>query len=69
MTDDLALSDLRILSFDEWCRLNGFSRSTGQRLMRDGKGPKFVRISTRRIGVALGENRRWLAARSEETAA
>lgn len=69
MTDDLALSDLRMLSFDEWCRLNSFSRSTGQRLLRDGKGPRFVRISTRRIGVTIGENRRWLASRMTETAA
>ncbi|UQR67719.1 transcriptional regulator [Bradyrhizobium sp. C-145] len=69
MTDDLAQSDIRMLSFDEWCQLNSFSRSTGQRLLRDGKGPQFVRISARRIGVTIGENRRWLASRMTSSAA
>ncbi len=58
-----------VLSFDEWCRLNGFSHSTGQRLIKAGKGPQFVRLSARRKGVTLDEHRRWLAARMIETAA
>ena len=58
-----------VLSFDEWCRLNGFSRSTGQRLIKAGKGPQLVQLSARRIGIPMEEHRRWLASRMIETAA
>jgi len=57
------------MSFEEWCLLNGFSRSTGQRLVASGKGPAFIRLSTRRVGVTVAENRRWQASRRIETAA
>ena len=59
----------RVLSFDDWCKLNGFSRSTGQRLIASGKGPAFIRLSVRRVGVTVAENRRWQASRMIETAA
>lgn len=54
-----AVSDDQVLSFDEWCQLNKFSRSTGQRLYKSGEGPNFLRLSEKRIGVTVGENRRW----------
>ncbi|PDT57111.1 transcriptional regulator [Bradyrhizobium diazoefficiens] len=59
----------RVLSFDDWCKLNGFSRSTGQRIVSAGKGPNFIKLSVRRIGVTVAENRRWQASRLIETAA
>ncbi|WP_051000414.1 helix-turn-helix transcriptional regulator [Bradyrhizobium diazoefficiens] len=59
----------RVLSFDDWCKLNGFSRSTGQRIVSAGKGPTFIKLSVRRIGVTVAENRRWQASRLIETAA
>lgn len=58
-----------VLSFDEWCRLNGFSRSTGERMVKAGQGPVFVQLSARRKGVTVAENRRWQASRLIETAA
>ena len=64
-----AIGDDRVMSFDDWCELNGFSRSTGQRLIASGQGPVFVQLSDRRKGVTVGENRRWLKAREIETAA
>jgi len=51
--------DERVLTFEEWCALNGFSRATGQRIKARGEGPSFVQLSTQRIGVTVGENRRW----------
>lgn len=63
------LDDDRMLTFGEWCQLNSFSLSTGQRLIASGEGPVFVRLSARRKGVTIGENRRWQAARQIETAA
>ncbi|MCP2210621.1 helix-turn-helix transcriptional regulator [Bradyrhizobium diazoefficiens] len=63
------IDDDRMLTFAEWCQLNGFSASTGQRLIASGQGPVFVKLSTRRKGVTVGENRRWQRARAIETAA
>jgi hypothetical protein len=53
-----------ILSFKRWCELNNFSEATGIRLRRAGRGPTFVRISDRRIGVTVRENRRWQNSRA-----
>jgi hypothetical protein len=63
------VDDDRVMSFDDWCKLNGFSRSTGQRLIASGKGPRFIQLSEKRKGVTVGENRRWQQSRVIETAA
>ena len=63
------MDDDRVMSFDDWCKLNGFSRSTGQRLIASGKGPRFIQLSEKRKGVTVGENRRWQQSRVIETAA
>ena len=60
---DRALDDDRIMPFKVWCEVNDFSESTGRRLRKAHKGPKFVQTSDHRIGVSVGENRRWQAAR------
>jgi hypothetical protein len=59
-----APEDDQILSFPAWCRANNFSQMTGHRLRKSGKGPTFIRISDRRLGVTVGENRRWREARA-----
>jgi predicted DNA-binding transcriptional regulator AlpA len=61
------IDDNRVLSFKQWCEINGFSRSTGQRMIARGKGPRFIQLSDNRIGVTIAENRRWQAARLIET--
>jgi hypothetical protein len=58
----------RIMTFTEWCDINSFSASTGQRLIASGKGPAFVQLSARRKGVTVGENRRWQNSRLIEAA-
>jgi predicted DNA-binding transcriptional regulator AlpA len=65
----VGVDDDRVLSFLEWCELNGFSRSTGQRVIAAGKGPRFIQLSEKRKGVTVGENRRWQESRLIETAA
>ncbi|EGP07531.1 hypothetical protein CSIRO_2770 [Bradyrhizobiaceae bacterium SG-6C] len=57
------MEDDRVLTFQEWCTLNGFSRMTGQRLIASGEGPSFIQLSQRRKGVTVGENRRWQQSR------
>lgn len=72
ITDRATLSgidDDRMLTFIEWCQLNSFSLSTGQRLITSGQGPVFVQLSARRKGVTVGENRRWQMSRTVSTAA
>jgi hypothetical protein len=59
-----ALDDDRVLSFRQWCELNGFSRDTGFRLRKSGQGPVFTQLSDRRIGVTVAANRAWLASRA-----
>lgn len=63
------MDDDRVMSFDDWCNLNGFSRSTGQRIVASGKGPRFIQLSAKRKGVTIGENRRWQHSRVIESAA
>ena len=63
------MEDDRVMSFDDWCKLNRFSRSTGQRIVAAGNGPRFIQLSERRKGVTVGENRRWQQSRVIESAA
>jgi len=58
MQDDRRDDDLA-LSFSDWCKERGISESTGHRLRKAGKAPKFFRISDRRIATTRGEDRRW----------
>jgi hypothetical protein len=55
--------DDRALSFAEWCGCNGFSVSTGRRIMNSGRGPNFIRLAAQRFGVTVAENRRWRESR------
>jgi hypothetical protein len=63
------VDDDKVLSFGDWCALNGFSESTGQRLIASGQGPRFIQLSAKRRGVTVGENRRWQQSRLIEPAA
>jgi hypothetical protein len=63
------VDDDRVMSFEDWCQLNDFSRSTGQRIVAAGNGPEFIQLSERRKGVTVGENRRWQKSRVIEPAA
>lgn len=56
----------QVLTFPEWCRLNRFSERTGRRVLagEHGPPPKVTMLSPRRIGITIGANRRWQAARA-----
>jgi predicted DNA-binding transcriptional regulator AlpA len=53
----------RVLSFRQWCSVNGFSIATGRRLIKAGDGPAIVQLSPRRIGIKESVNAAWQAAR------
>ena len=61
------VASYRVYPFLEWCRLNGFSKSTGQRLIRAGK-VKITRLSPRRIGIREDHNAEYQAACIRESA-
>jgi hypothetical protein len=51
----------RILSFRDWCALNGFSASTGRRIIAAGK-VRVTQLSERRIGISESANADYQAA-------
>ena len=55
--------DRRVMSFKQWCELNGFSKDTGRRIIKGGQGPKVLQLSDRRIGITIAANREWQQAR------
>jgi hypothetical protein len=61
-------SDHRVLSFRQWCELNGFSEATGRRLVAGGAGPIITQLSARRIGITIANNRVWQASRARNAA-
>jgi hypothetical protein len=61
--------DNRVLSFRDWCDLNAFSLATGHRHIKAGTGPIITQLSARRIGVTIGNNRRWQESRARSAAA
>jgi hypothetical protein len=60
--------DYRVLTFRKWCDLNGFSEATGRRIVNAGEGPIITQLSTRRIGITVGNNRAWQASRARGVA-
>jgi len=60
-------NDEKVLTFAEWCAINSFSRATGQRIIAAGGGPNFLKLSERRKGVTVGENRRWQESRTSHS--
>jgi predicted DNA-binding transcriptional regulator AlpA len=59
----LTTEELRVLTLREWAALNSLSFGTAKRLFAEGKGPKTVQLSARRVGVRMIDARRWQEAR------
>ena len=51
--------DDAVLTFKEWCALNGHSERQGRRILTSGNGPTIIQISDRRIGISRRNNRKW----------
>ena len=66
---ELELNQFRVMSFAQWCALNGISPATGRRLLRSDRGPIVTRLSDRRIGITVGANVAWQAKRAINGAA
>jgi hypothetical protein len=57
-------NDNQVLNFFDWCVLNRISESTGRRILASGEGPEITKLSERRIGIRIGANKKWQAARA-----
>jgi hypothetical protein len=55
----LCNDDDAVLTFAEWCALNGFSQRQGRRIVELGQGPVITQLSERKIGVSRKNNRLW----------
>jgi hypothetical protein len=62
------LSDDQVLTFIEWCVLNGISTRTGRRILDSPDGPVVTMLSPRRFGIRVGDNRAWQHARERKRA-
>jgi hypothetical protein len=56
----LATDEDAILTFLEWCALNGLSERQGRRVLARGGGPVITQLSPKRIGISRRHNREWL---------
>jgi hypothetical protein len=63
----LAEDDDAVLTFKEWCGLNGVGERTGRRILASGNGPTIIRLTDKRIGVTRRNNRIWQAQRARKT--
>lgn len=66
------LDDIRVLTSAETAKLLTVSAPVMERWRAAGTGPRFVRLSTRRIGYRVADLRAWMADRAaggEQTAA
>ena len=61
-----SLDDDKVLTFAEWCKLNRIGQRTGRRIIKAPGGPVVTQLSERRIGITVGNNRRWQAARARQ---
>ena len=60
---DRALDDLRVLTLPQCAEILGVSKDTLLRLIKKDNGPKITDISDRRIGITVGNLRRWQQSR------
>lgn len=65
----VSLHDNQILSFLQWCRLNYVSERTGRRIIRGPDGPVVTKLSSKRIGISVSNNRAWQDRRASKEVA
>jgi hypothetical protein len=53
-----------VLTFRQWCEINGFSARTGRRILASDDGPIVTQLSPRRVGVTVANNRAWQASKA-----
>jgi hypothetical protein len=59
-----SLNDDMVLTFSEWCTLNGIGERNGRRILERPGAPVITRLSARRIGITVRHNREWQQSRA-----
>jgi hypothetical protein len=62
-----ALDDDCVMPFSFWCAVNGISERTGRRILASDSGPVVTKLSARRFGISVGNNRRWQESRERKS--
>ena len=57
------LNDDQVLTFRQWIALNNISARTGRRIISAPGGPIVTRLSPRRFGITVANNRAWQQSR------
>ena len=60
----LVEDDDAVLTFKEWCALNGVSERQGRRILTSGNGPTVTMLTDKRVGISRRANRAWQQARA-----
>jgi hypothetical protein len=58
----------QVLGFTQWCLLNNISVRTGRRIIDGPDGPAVVKLSDRKLGITVRENRLWQQRRARAKA-
>jgi hypothetical protein len=61
----MRIDEDRVLTFKDWCVLNGFSERTGRRIIDSPDRPTITRLSPRRIGISVRNHRIWAQSREQ----
>jgi predicted DNA-binding transcriptional regulator AlpA len=63
-TGETRPQNINVIPFKTACETANLSVSTMRRLIQAGRGPRLLKLSTRRIGIRHCDLDRWLAERS-----
>jgi hypothetical protein len=55
--------DNQVLTLREWSALNHISPRTAHRILKGPNRPVVTMLSSKRIGITIGNNRRWQKSR------
>ena len=55
-----ALDPNQVLRFKEWIKLAGVSPATGWKILHSGRGPKWIRIGEKRVGIRVLDHIKWI---------
>jgi predicted DNA-binding transcriptional regulator AlpA len=53
------VTDLRVITTQEFADSNGLSLATVKRMIARGTGPRVIRLSTKRVGIRLADALAW----------
>jgi hypothetical protein len=59
------INDDQVLTFLQWCALNGLSRRTGRRIIHSPNSPVLTMLTGRMYGITVAANRAWQQSRAQ----